>query len=164
MHAIMAGGIRPAVAHDAGRMAELAEQKREDYKRHAPTFHRPKEGARAGHRRFLGSLIEDEGKITLVHEAEDGHVDGFIVGMLIQAPPVYDPGGLTCLVDDFIVEAPSLWASVGAGLLAETIVQAQPRGAVQTVVVCSPHDAAKRSMLGATGHVVASEWHTKPFA
>jgi hypothetical protein len=160
----MPSSIRAAVPDDASRMAELAEQKREDYKSHAPTFHRPKHGARAGHAQFLASLIEDEGKITLVHEAGDAHIDGFIVAMLIPAPPVYDPGGLTCLVDDFMVESPDLWASVGADLLSSAIEKARPRGAVQTVVVCGPQDAPKRAMLADSGHVVASEWHTKPFA
>jgi hypothetical protein len=83
--------------------------------------------------------------------------------MLVPAPPVYDPGGLTCLVDDFMVATPDLSASVGAALLDKAIEHARPRGAVQTVVVCGPHDTPKRAMLIDAGHVVASEWHTKPF-
>jgi hypothetical protein len=36
--------IRDALAGDAGRKAELAQRRREQYKDHAPVFHRPKAG------------------------------------------------------------------------------------------------------------------------
>jgi hypothetical protein len=66
------GTIRLAVAGDAERLAALAELKREQYRTHAPVFHRPKPGVRAAHAAFLASLIADEGTVTLVHGAEDG--------------------------------------------------------------------------------------------
>lgn len=144
-------------------MAELAELKRELYRHHAPVFHRPKAGIRAAHEGFLGSLVADAAKITLVHEADDGHVEGFIAAALVPAPPVYDPGRLTCSIDDFMVERPGLWPSSGRALLEATIARSKTRGAVQTVVVCGPHDEAKRSMLLDARHVVASEWFTRPF-
>jgi hypothetical protein len=98
-------------------MAGLAERKREQYKDRAPVFHRLKAGARDQHAEFLG--------------------------VLVPPPPVYDPGGLTCLVDDFVVESPDLWPTVGAALLARATAVAKPRGAVQSVVVCGPHDVPK---------------------
>jgi hypothetical protein len=76
---------------------------------------------------------------------------------------VYDPGGLTALIDDYTVEEPHLWPLVGRSLLDAAIEAAEPRGAVQTVVVCGPHDHPKRAMLLDAGHFVASEWFTKPF-
>ena len=144
-------------------MAELAEQKREEYRTNAPVFHRPKEGARQIHEPFLASLVEDPERVTLVHE-DEGHIDGFLVAMLFPAPPVYDPGGPTCSVDDFMVESPELWDSVGRALLERVIAVTKERGAVQTVVVCGPQDQPKRSMLMSMGHEVASEWFTLPFA
>jgi hypothetical protein len=135
--------IRDALAGDAARMAELAERKREQYKGDAPVFHRPKAGARDQHAEFLGTPIADPRAVTLVHETADGRVDGFIVGVLVPPPPVYDPGALTCLVDDFMVESPDLWPTVGAALLARATAVAKPRGAVQSVVVCGPHDVPK---------------------
>jgi hypothetical protein len=146
-------------------MAELAEQKREDYKDYAPVFYRPKPGVRDQHASFLASQIQNsETHIALVHEADAQHLDGFVVATLTPAPPVYDPGGLTALVDDFIVEMPDLWAGVGRSLLDAVIREAEPRGAVQTVVVCGPQDRAKREMLLTADHIVASEWLTLPFA
>ena len=38
-------------------------------------------------------------------EAESGAiVRGFVIARIMNAPPVYDPGGKTALVDDFCVE------------------------------------------------------------
>jgi len=117
------------------------------------------------HATFLGTQVENQERhVALVHEATDGTIDGFLIATMVPAPPVYDPGGITCLVDDFMVATPVLWASVGRNLLDEAVRLCAPKGAVQTVVVCGPHDAAKRSMLLESGHIVASEWFTKPFA
>jgi GNAT superfamily N-acetyltransferase len=157
--------VRAATTGDAARMAELAERSREEYRHHAPVFHRPKPGASEGHRAYLAGQIDDaETHIALVHEADDAHVDAFLIAALVDAPPVYDPGGQTLLVDDFVVEEPALWALVGRSLLDAAIAAAEPRGAVQSVVVCGPHDRPKRDMLLHTGHFVASEWFTKPFS
>ena len=157
--------ITHATLEDAARMAELAEQRREQYKGYAPVFHRPKEGMRDSHREFLATQVANEERfIALVSAADDGHLDGFVIAALTPAPPVYDPGGLTAVVDDFMVERPDLWSSVGRALLDRVIEEAEPRGAVQTVVVCGPRDEPKRRMLTTAGHVVASEWYTKPFA
>ena len=146
-------------------MAELAELKREQYREHAPAFHRPKPGVRDLHAAFLGTQVANHQiHIALVHETSDRTIDGFLIATMIPAPPVYDPGGLTCLVDDFMVETPTLWASVGRSLLDEVVQRSVPKGAVQTVVVCGPHDTAKRAMLFESGHIVASEWFTRPFA
>jgi len=78
--------------------------------------------------------------------------------MLIPAPPVYDPGGLTCLVDDFVVREPEAWDQVGASLLRAVNQLARERGAVQTVVVCRRLDEAKRATLADQGLTVVSEW------
>ena len=156
--------VRDATPADVPRMAELAEQKREQYKTHTPVFHRPKAGARQAHEPFLASLVENPERFTLVHEAAGGHVDGFIIAMLVPPPPVYDPGGPSCFVDDFMVESSDLWSSAGRALLERAIAATKERGAVQTVVVCGPQDEPKREMLTSMGHEVASEWFTLPFA
>jgi hypothetical protein len=144
-------------------MAELAELKREQYKTHAPIFHRPKPDVRDLHAAFLASQIENrERQLALVHEAASGHVDGFLIATMVPAPPVYDPGGLTCLIDDFTVDRSDLWATVGRELLEEAIRLSEPMGGVQTVVVCGPQDGPKRAMLLDSGQIVASEWFTKP--
>ena len=88
-------------------------------------------------------------------------MDGFIIGTLEEAPPVYDPGGLTCIVDDFVVAAPSNWQGAGQELLAELIKQTRNRGVVQIVVVCGHRDQPKRTLLASCRFSLASEWYVK---
>ena len=95
-------------------------------------------------------------------EEESGAVRGFIWGKVVDAPPVYDPGGKVCMVDDFVVREPALWAAVGRALLDEVRRLARERGAVLVVVVCGPHDQPKRALLAMDDFTVASEWHVRP--
>lgn len=154
--------IRTAQAQDLPRIVDLADRKRLQYRGYAPVFYRPHTDARARHRPFLDSLINSSRHIALVNDA-GGDVNGFVVASLLPPPPVYDPGGASCLIDDFMVAAPNLWVSVGHELLDEACRQAKELGAVQSIVVCGPRDEAKRAMLLAAGHIVASEWLTRPF-
>jgi GNAT superfamily N-acetyltransferase len=99
---------------------------------------------------------------VFVDEDGEGIVDGFVIGRLVPAPAVYDPGGPSCSVDDFVVADGSQWNTVGADLLREVQRWARGRGAVQTIVVCGPHDVPKRQMLLEAGLQVVSEWFTGP--
>jgi len=38
-----------------------------------------------------------------------GQLTGFLIATLNLAPPVYDPGGLTCDIDDFVVTPAPKW-------------------------------------------------------
>lgn len=98
--------------------------------------------------------------IFRVHE-RDGVVDGFAVGHLPQPPPVYDPGGPVCLIDDFATRDPEGWASSGAALLEAVTAEAKRRGVILVVVICGHADRPKRAMLAGAGYGVASEWHTR---
>lgn len=84
-----------------------------------------------------------------------------MLAQLVPAPPVYDPGGLTCSIDDFAVADPDLWASVGVDLLREVQRAAGQRGAAQVVVVCGHQDHAKRAALDNCALTIASEWWVK---
>ena len=97
-----------------------------------------------------------------MHEDAGGNVDGFAVITTLPAPPVYDPGGLSSLIDDFVVSSPEKWVTAGATLLGAATAWARERGAVQVVVVSGPHDGAKRAVLQDAGLYVASEWFTAP--
>jgi hypothetical protein len=59
-------------------------------------------------RTYLGSLVTSDEVITLFSE-EDGQLTGFLIApsALNPAPPVYDPGGLACDIDDFVVTLPA---------------------------------------------------------
>jgi GNAT superfamily N-acetyltransferase len=145
-------------------MVELADFKRREYEPFAPTFQRPAANAMDVHRPWFAGLVEDPNVGTFVHEDSSGGVDGFVVVTTGPAPPVYDPGGATSLIDDFTVASPDLWETTGAALLDAARGWAEDRGAAQLVVVSGPHDAPKRALLQGAGLYVASEWFTKPLA
>jgi hypothetical protein len=151
------GSVRRATEADIEAMLDLAEARRRRYAAYHPRFHRPASGAREVQRPFFFKLLSADNYIVLVHE-HDGRVDGFLTGQITAAPPVYDPGGLTCLVDDFAVETQEDWLEVGHQLLEALRVQVRERQAVQIVVVCAPEDKAKRAMLTEAGLSVVSEW------
>lgn len=108
----------------------------------------------------MGAEYEEVG--TFVHETADDSVDGFIIITSVPAPPVYDPGGLSSLIDDFTVSSPERWETSGAALLDMATSWARQRGAVQVVVVSGPHDQPKRDLLKSAGLFVASEWFAAP--
>lgn len=76
-----------------------------------------------------------------------------IRGLLLSAPPVYDPGGPVCFVEDWQGDIPSL---------AEAEQTAAAKGAVLTRVVCPCADADRAAALTRRGYAVASEWYTAP--
>src|SRR5215210_7435042 len=108
---------RQATAADVERMVELADEARSEYEPHAPVFQRAAANAREAHRPWLSQLVENPEVGTFVHEDFDGDVDGFVIITTLPAPPVYDPGGLSSLIDDFAVSSPDRWVTAGATLL-----------------------------------------------
>jgi len=85
-------------------------------------------------------------------------VIGFIIGKLMPAPEVYNPGGLTLMIDDFCVQSENLWQSVGAGLIEAIKIPSKAKGAMQILVVCGTHDHPKRKFLSEQNLSIASEW------
>jgi GNAT superfamily N-acetyltransferase len=152
--------IRKAHRDDAPAIVDLSERKRLEYQVYQPRFWRKATDSREKQLPFIERLIESDRVIALVHE-EQGRVDGFVIASLMEAPPVYDPGGQTCMIDDFAVGDPSGWPDVGQELLAAARQAAEERGAVQTVVVCGHRDEPKRQMLAGEGFSLASEWYVR---
>jgi GNAT superfamily N-acetyltransferase len=86
-------------------------------------------------------------------------IAGFIIGKLMPAPEVYNPGGLTLMIDDFCVADEAEWHSIGSKLVQEIKTIAKLRGAAQVLVVCGAHDGPKCHFLKKMGLTVASEWY-----
>jgi GNAT superfamily N-acetyltransferase len=141
-------------------MIELAAQKRAEYAQAQTVFWRVAADAAERQTAFFESLLARDGVVALVHESS-GVIDGFVIAFLHDAPPVYDPGGPTCTIDDFTVATPDLWPSVGRDLLLAATEAVKELGAVQVIVVCGHHDEPKRAMLQAAGWPVASEWRVR---
>jgi hypothetical protein len=151
--------VRRASNADIEDMLALAEAHRLQYAAFHPRFHRPAPDARQAQRPYCEELISSDSFIVLVGESATGTVEGFITGQLMPPPPVYDPGGPGCLVDDFAVRREEDWPTVGRDLLDELRSTARGRGAVQVIVVCAPEDEPKRAMLAEANLAVVSEWH-----
>lgn len=153
--------IRTAEDFDLEEILNLANAKRLEYETHQPVFWRVAPEAITQQRDYFASQIADEKVITLVATSESKLV-GFVIGRLVPAPPVYNPGGLTCSIDDFVVIKSDLWETVGADLLDQTRNAAFARGAAQVVVVCGHLDEPKRKALEKSSLTIASEWWIAP--
>jgi GNAT superfamily N-acetyltransferase len=153
--------IRAAEEQDLDALLELSELRRHEYESYQPVFWRPAANAMANQRPYFAGLLRDHEVLARVAVSSDVVV-GFAIGRLTPAPPVYDPGGPTCLLDDFAVVDPASWLTVGLDLLKAVCDAAQERGAVQVVVVTAFQDAARRAALQAAGLDLASEWWTRP--
>lgn len=89
------------------------------------------------------------------------HIVGFIIGRIKGVPKVYQPGGLTLEINDFFVESPAQWPTIGNALLHELKMQAKIKGAAQLLVVCGAHDVAKANFLKENQTMIASEWYVR---
>ena len=156
----MQDGVRQTTQADVPSILDLAEATRDECQRYQPTFWRKAGNSREEHEPYLRRLIGDERVIARVHES-GGAIDAFAFASLVPAPPVYDPGGTVCLIDDFATVDAASWETAGAALLAAVTAEAKRRGAVLGVVIAGHLDQSKRAMLARAGYAIASEWHTR---
>jgi len=150
--------IRDANSSDIAAMVSLSYAKGRSYEKAQPQFWRYKEGAEESQSKWFKELLLQDDYIILVAEDENKRL-GFIIGRLIEAPEVYDPKGLTLMIDDFCVETENGWSFVGGQLIEKIKPKAKSKGASQILVVCGVHDEPKRQFLKAHGLNVASEWY-----
>ena len=153
--------LTDATPDDVADIAALAALRREADEAAQPQFWRQAADAVDRHLPWLRTQVEDPAVVALVARSA-GSLDGFLFASVVGAPPVYDPGGPTGVVDDFAVADPSLWPTVGRDLLAAAKQRLRARGVAQVVVVCGHHDEAKRAALLTAGLTVASEWLVGP--
>ena len=148
--------VRKALTTDVPQMIALAAKKREEYEEFAPTFWHRSQDAAEKQTAFFHAQLTRANTLCLVCE-HAGQLDGSLIAGITTAPPVYDPGSLVCIVDDYTVADPAQWATVGKQLLEEARRLARCQGADLTVVVCGHRDESKRRMLEAAGLYIASD-------
>jgi len=154
---------------DIDAMNILSKQKRLAYEKAQPQFWKwAGDSGEEVQKEWFKELIYDDNYICLIAKNSE-EIIGFIIGKIISAPEVYNPGGLTLMIDDFHV-APKLqsneggcvlqddWATIGSALLSEIKSIARAKGVAQLVVVSGDHDAAKKSFLQKSGLTTASIW------
>ncbi len=154
--------VRTATSQDLEAILDLQDAQRSAYAEYQPVFWKPAPDARDRQRPYLGGQLTNPDVIVLVSTAGIDTVVGFAIGVVMAAPPVYAPGGLTCLVDDFTLGPAADWATDGVDLLLAVRRAAAGRGAVQVVVVTAALHAEKRAALSAAGLGCASEWWVGP--
>lgn len=154
--------IRDVTASDVPAMAALADAKRTEYATYSPIFWRKSDnGMEVQTRFFTNRMLPSDTIISLVADT-DGTIEGFVIGMIREAPPVYDPGGPVCWIDDFTVARPELWETVGTTLYREVAIRAQQRGVVAMVTIAGHLDTPKRAMLQAQGAPITVETYVQP--
>jgi hypothetical protein len=153
--------IRDATEDDVLGIGALADRRRAEYELAQPVFWRRAPDAVERHLPWLSGLVADPAVVSLV-AVTGASLDGYVFASVVAAPPVYDPGGPTGVIDDFAVADPALWTSAGRDLLDALRGHLADRGVAQIVVVCGHHDQPKRQALLAAGMTVASEWFVAP--
>ncbi|MBL9029590.1 MAG: hypothetical protein JNK42_03855 [Caedimonas sp.] len=93
-------------------------EKRRLYEQAKPQFWRYAKGAEESQARWLKELLQKNDYTLLVAKSQE-KIIGFIIGRVMPTPEVYNPGGLTLMMDDFYLAAPSMWKSTGRQLIFE---------------------------------------------
>ncbi|CAA9301374.1 MAG: hypothetical protein AVDCRST_MAG61-1029 [uncultured Friedmanniella sp.] len=154
--------VQRATVDDLDELLRMADARRKTYAEYQPRFWRPAADAVDRQRPYLSSLLDDDDTLVLTAAADGSELRGFAIGRLLPAPPVYDPGGVSCVVDDFAVVDPEEWLTVGPALLDGLRRWAAGRGAVQLIVVTAHLDEPKRAALRSQDLTLASEWWVGP--
>ncbi len=101
----------------------------------------------------------DRPDCTTLVAAQDGRIEGYALAMpALPAPPVYEPGGTTCLVDELEAARPE----IRAALLYAIEGAAREAGDVQVLLACAARDRAKRAVLDARGYRWPVDWFSAP--
>lgn len=151
--------IRSADPGDVATCVGMIEARRRLYETFEPRFWRKADHSAAMSTAFFDHLATDAGALFLVSESEAG-INGFLIAMTVQNPPVYAPGGPTAQIDDFCVTDPSLFPTVGAALLDEARARLTASGFTQMVVVCAARDMARTAFLESQSLSLTTTWWT----
>ena len=153
--------VRPARKSDIPTAVAMVEHSRRQQQKHQPTFWRKAANSAAVTETFFTKLVDEPGAFFLV-ASEGSQLQGFLIARKFPAPPVFDPGGETYLIDDFCVLEPHLWLTVGEALLSHASTLIHEHGGAQIVVVSADRDLAKNEMLRRSALTIVSNWWTRP--
>ena len=110
--------IRQAAQTDLPAMVALIETYRGRLAQWRPAFWKRARGSADLSTLWFGHLMKQGNVLTLISD-DGGATNGFLMATLVDAPPVYDIPGKTCMIDDYAVATDALWPSVGHDLLSE---------------------------------------------
>jgi hypothetical protein len=153
--------VHKAEATDIQAAVALVEHTRRQFQKYQPTFWRKAANSAAATEKFFTRQLTEPNTYFLV-ALEGSDLQGFLIAAKFAAPPVFDPGGDTYLIDDFCVLEPRLWLTIGEALLSHASTLIHEHGGAQIVVVSADRDLAKTEMLRRSDLSIASNWWTKP--
>ena len=158
----MTVSVRPAVPSDVPAMVALITEERKDLAVRQPVFWRPAKEAPAATKEYFQYLLRLQTTFGFVAQEADILV-GFVIGYDMSPPPVYDPGGATVMIDDWVVPSRKDRGCVLEALYLAVERAARNAGARQVVCVAATHDEDKQEFLKAHNHAATATWWTKPF-
>lgn len=142
---------------DIDFMNRLSRQKRLAYEKAQPQFWKwASESGEQEQKEWFKELISDDTYICLAAKNSNEGI-GFVIGKIVSAPEVYNPGGLTLIIDDFCV-LNNEWSTIGSVLLTEIKFIAKQKNVAQIVVVSGDHDSTKKQFLKKSGLSPVSVW------
>jgi len=140
-------------------MVALVSAKRAQLEAFEPVTWHASKNAPAMTEEFFRLQVAEQGPIFLV--ATDGPaVIGFINALLQPAPPVYDPGGKSIMIDDFAVVDGDIGDDAAMALLDAAISEGRGRGAMQVIIVAAAKDERAAKWFRARQLHVFSNWWT----
>ncbi len=150
--------------NDIDDMSRLSKDKRLAYEKAQPKFW-AYAGAKGDEiqKVWFKELLDNPEYLLFIAKDSNQQCMGFVIGKLMQSPQVYNPGGLTLLIDDFCVATDALWSSVGLQLLKQIKKCSQEKGAIQVIVVCGHHDKLKAKFLNENNLNIVSDWYLGEF-
>lgn len=150
--------ITKATKKDISSMVALSAAKRADYEKTQPTFWKAHPSADINQIQWFESLLAKKDYLIAVAHKEEV-VQGFIIGHIIDAPEVYEPGGKTLYIDDFCVL--KKWQMAGKALLDYIIDASKGYDCCQALIVCGSHDVTKKLFIEEQGYSCISQWFHK---
>jgi GNAT superfamily N-acetyltransferase len=152
--------VRAIISSDVDRMTVLVAEKRLLLEQLEPVMWRARENSSDHAGAFLRHVIAQPQALAFVAEDGDRFL-GFIIGILQDAPPLYDPGGKSVTVDDFAVVDGTEGDAAASALLDAVMGEGRARGAVQIIVVAAANDARETGWCkNKKLHVASQMWTT----
>lgn len=150
--------VREAGLYDVEQMVSLTQAYRARQQEWQPKFWRTAPEAADLSRTWFAFLIDQGEAGMFVNQIDDTTLDGFLIATVIDAPPVYAPGGKSCIIDDYVLANDDLWPNTGKELLEAAKEWARAMGATQTIIVAPNLYDQKKAFLDEAGMSLASTW------
>lgn len=153
--------IYKATSKDIDKLVYLAMQRHHDYEKLQPIFWNESKDAENLQKIYFASMMaENKALFFIAMDQENNKPIGIIMAREYQAPPVYNSGRVTYIIDDYYVTSPKLWNSVGKDLLSSMQSYLESNGVTQIIVITANADTKKtQAMKSLSSYKPLSTWY-----